>query len=104
MFRQYGGVQSYPSRTKDSVDVDFSTGSVGLGPGVSTFAALVQDYLHAKGPNMQPTSPGGALTDDNNMDSRLGRMIALMGDAELDEGNVYEALVESQKLGVRNNW
>src|SRR5512142_1912391 len=33
-FRGFGGAQSYPSRTKDSDDVDFSTGSVGLGAAV----------------------------------------------------------------------
>src|SRR3989440_4772567 len=47
-FRAYGGAQSYPSRTKDSDDVDFSTGSVGLGVAITSFAALVQDYLRLK--------------------------------------------------------
>ena len=46
-FRAFGGVQSYPSRTKDTDDVDISTGSVGLGVAMTTFAALVQDYLDA---------------------------------------------------------
>ena len=46
-FRAFGGVQSYPSRTKDTDDVDISTGSVGLGVAMTTFAALVQDYLEA---------------------------------------------------------
>src|ERR1700676_3302013 len=44
-FRALGGAQSYPSRTKDSDDVDFSTGSVGLGAALTSFAALVQDYV-----------------------------------------------------------
>src|SRR6266446_609956 len=48
-FRAYGGAQSYPSRTKDTDDVDFSTGSVGLGVALTMFASLVQDYLRAKG-------------------------------------------------------
>ncbi|HEX2257155.1 MAG TPA: transketolase, partial [Afifellaceae bacterium] len=48
-FRGYGGAQSYPSRTKDADDVDFSTGSVGLGVAQTLFAALVQDYVKAKG-------------------------------------------------------
>src|SRR6187455_3015348 len=48
-FRAFGGVQSYPSRTKDKDDVDFSTGSVGLGIAQTGFASLVQDYVHAKG-------------------------------------------------------
>src|SRR5215831_7468404 len=44
-FRALGGAQSYPSRTKDSDDVDFSTGSVGLGVALTLCAALVQDYV-----------------------------------------------------------
>ena len=31
-------------------------------------------------------------------------MIALVGDAELDEGNVFEALLEGWKQGLRNTW
>jgi pyruvate dehydrogenase E1 component len=50
-FRAFGGAQSYPSRTKDADDVDFSTGSVGLGAAVTLFASLVQDYLHLKTPS-----------------------------------------------------
>src|SRR3982751_3664864 len=67
-FRAFGGAQSYPSRTKDRIPVDFSTGSVGLGVAVTAFASLVQDYLIAHG----RMTPGEA-----------GRMVALMGDAEL---------------------
>ena len=48
-FRAYGGAQSYPSRTKDVDDVDFSTGSVGLGVAMTSFASLVQDYVHGHG-------------------------------------------------------
>ncbi len=48
-FRAFGGAQSYPSRTKDSAPVDFSTGSVGLGVGMTLFAALTQDYVHMHG-------------------------------------------------------
>ncbi|MEO0486104.1 MAG: 1-deoxy-D-xylulose-5-phosphate synthase N-terminal domain-containing protein [Pseudomonadota bacterium] len=88
-FRGYGGVQSYPSRTKDVDDVDFSTGSVGLGVAITSFASMIQDYVHAK--------PWGA-------DVPLGRMVALVGDAELDEGNVYEALQEGWKNNLRNCW
>ncbi len=88
-FRGYGGAQSYPSRTKDIDDVDFSTGSVGLGVAITAFASIVQDYLAAK-----PWS--GARPD--------GRMIALVGDAELDEGNVYECLQEGWKHDLRNVW
>jgi len=88
-FRGLGGAQSYPSRTKDRIPVDFSTGSVGLGVAVTLFASLVQDYLIAHG-QMQ--------------EAEAGRMIALMGDAELDEGNIYEALIEGYKHNVRNCW
>lgn len=88
-FRGFGGMQSYPSRTKDSIPVDFSTGSVGLGVAVTAFASLVQDYLVAH----------GALAEAD-----AGRMIALMGDAELDEGNIYECLIEAYKHDVRNCW
>lgn len=88
-FRALGGAQSYPSRTKDKDDVDFSTGSVGLGVAVTAFASLVQDFLSAKG-RLDP--------------ARTGRMIALLGDAELDEGNIYEALIEAYKYDLRNTW
>ncbi len=88
-FRGKGGAQSYPSRTKDAIPVDFSTGSVGLGVAVTAFASLVQDYLIAH---------GGML------ESAAGRMIALMGDAELDEGNIYECLIEAYKHDIRNCW
>lgn len=88
-FRGFGGMQSYPSRTKDSIPVDFSTGSVGLGVAITAFASLVQDYLIAHGQH----APADA-----------GRMIALMGDAELDEGNIYECLIEAYKHDIRNCW
>jgi pyruvate dehydrogenase E1 component len=87
-FRGYGGAQSYPSRTKDTDDVDFSTGSVGLGAAMTVFASLVQDYLQAQGLLRQPP----------------GRMVALVGDAELDEGNIFECLLEGWKQGLRNCW
>ncbi len=88
-FRALGGAQSYPSRTKDRIPVDFSTGSVGLGVAITAFASLVQDYLIAHG---------------QLGESEAGRMIALMGDAELDEGNIYEALIEGYKHDIRNCW
>ncbi len=89
-FRALGGAQSYPSRTKDQCGVDFSTGSVGLGAAMTLFASLTQDYvaLHGLGPVGQPT----------------GRMVSIVGDAELDEGNIYEALLEGWKHDVRNLW
>ena len=89
-FRMLGGAQAYPSRTKDGDDVDFSTGSVGLGVAETLFAALVQDYARLN----------GHLGDG----VKTGRMVALMGDAELDEGNVFEALLEGWKYDVGNLW
>ena len=56
-FRALGGAQSYPSRTKDKVEVDFSTGSVGLGVAATLFASLVQDYVGLHG----LTAPGAAV-------------------------------------------
>jgi pyruvate dehydrogenase E1 component len=88
-FRGFGGAQSYPSRTKDRIPVDFSTGSVGLGVAVTAFASLVQDYL---------------LAHDMMSAKEAGRMVALMGDAELDEGNIYECLIEAYKHDIRNCW
>jgi pyruvate dehydrogenase E1 component len=89
-FRGYHGAQSYPSRTKDTADVDISTGSVGLGVAFTAFASMIQDYVRAK-----PWS---------KTDRPEGRMIALVGDAELDEGNVYECLLEGWKHSLRNVW
>ncbi|MER8834784.1 transketolase [Mesorhizobium sp. M0909] len=86
-FRAFGGAQSYPSRTKDVDDVDFSTGSVGLGVAQTLFASLVQDYLRARDESVPE-----------------GRMVALLGDAEMDEGNIFEALLEGWKHGLRNCW
>ena len=88
-FRGFGGAQSYPSRTKDIDDVDFSTGSVGLGVAISAFASLTQDYIRAHGWGLQRPE---------------GRMVSVIGDAELDEGNVYECLQESWKHDLRNIW
>src|SRR5258707_14172050 len=88
-FRGYKGAQSYPSRTKDIDDVDCSTGSVGLGVAQTLFASLVQDYVRAHGWGLERPE---------------GRMIALLGDAELDEGNIFEAILEGWKQGLRNCW
>jgi len=88
-FRGYKGAQSYPSRTKDTDDVDFSTGSVGLGVAQTLFSSLTQDYVRAHGWGLARPE---------------GRMVALVGDAELDEGNIFEALLEGWKQGLRNCW
>ncbi|MCS6800676.1 MAG: 1-deoxy-D-xylulose-5-phosphate synthase N-terminal domain-containing protein [Chloroflexota bacterium] len=81
--RSFGGLQAYPSRTKDPDPVDFSTGSVGLGAAAPAFAALTDRYvqLHFGGPADR-------------------RYIALVGDAELDEGNVWEAVTEEHLRDV----
>ena len=82
--RDFGGLQSYPSRTKDPFPVDFSTGSVGLGSAAPLFAALADRYVETH---------FGSTTG--------GRFISLLGDAELDEGNLWEALAEplARRLG-----
>ena len=89
-FRGLGGAQSYPSRTKDGAFVDFSTGSVGLGAAVTNFSALTQSYLRHK--------------DILPKDEKPALMVALVGDAEMDEGNIYEALIDTWKHDVRNLW
>ena len=83
--RARGGLQSYPSRTKDPDDVDFSTGSVGLGAAAPLFAASVRRYVDA---HWGPREPA--------------RFIALLGDAELDEGNVWEAIADPATQGLGN--
>ena len=83
--RAYGGLQSYPSRTKDPDRVDFSTGSVGLGAVAPLFAAATRRYVDAK---FGPRDPS--------------RFIALIGDAELDEGNIWEAVADPATHGLGN--
>ena len=83
--RAYGGLQSYPSRTKDHFPVDYSTGSVGIGSAAPLFGALANRYVETH----FGTGTGG-------------RFISLLGDAELDEGNLWEALLEPQVRGLGN--
>lgn len=83
--RAYQGLQAYPSRTKDPDPVDFSTGSVGLGAVAPAFAALAHRYARAH---------FGAVTSH--------RFIAVIGDAELDEGNVWEAVLDEALAGLEN--
>jgi pyruvate dehydrogenase E1 component len=85
--REFGGLQAYPSRVKDADDVTMTTGSVGLGSGATIFGALAQQYVehHFQG-------------------SPRGRYIALVGDAEIDEGNVTEALGEARVYELDNLW
>ncbi|HUH06222.1 MAG TPA: hypothetical protein VML96_00310 [Egibacteraceae bacterium] len=81
--RAFGGLQAYPSRTKDPDRVDFSTGSVGLGAAAPLFAAATRRYVDAHfGP--RPRS----------------RFIAILGDAELDEGNIWEAIADPATAGL----
>ena len=83
--RAFGGLQAYPSRTKDPDRVDFSTGSVGLGAVAPVFAALAQGFAND---HFGPPSDR--------------RFVAVIGDAELDEGNVWEALLDEALSEVRN--
>ena len=87
--RAFGGLQSYPSRTKDPDRIDFSTGSVGLGAVAPLFAALADAYLRA-----HLTEAAGRWPER--------RFVALVGDAELDEGNVWEAVLEDPLQGLGN--
>jgi pyruvate dehydrogenase E1 component len=75
--RAYGGLQSYPSRLKDPVPADFSTGSVGIGATATIWSALAHRYVAG-----HFDVPQG------------GRQVAVLGDAELDEGAIWEALVD----------
>ena len=75
--RQFGGLQSYPSRLKDPVPADFSTGSVGIGATAPIWSAIAHRYVagHFEVP-------------------QGGRQVALLGDAELDEGAIWETVVD----------
>lgn len=77
--RSYRGLQSYPSRTKDPDTVDYSTGSVGIGATAPLWGALARRYV---------SSHFGA--------EPRGRQISLIGDAELDEGACWEAILDPQ--------
>src|SRR4051812_38817505 len=81
--RSRGGLQAYPSRTKDPDGVDFSTGSVGLGAAAPLFAAVTRRYVDAHF-GARPRS----------------RFISIIGDAELDEGNVWEAVADPATTGL----
>ena len=76
--REFGGLQSYPSRTKDPDPVDYSTGSVGIGATAPVWSAIARRYLDTHRLEAPP----------------MGRQIALVGDAELDEGAIWEAVAD----------
>jgi pyruvate dehydrogenase E1 component len=83
--RRRGGLQAYPSRTKDPDVADFSTGSVGLGAVAPLFSAVARRYV-----------------DRHFGDRPPARCIATLGDAELDEGNVWEAIADPVTAGLGN--
>ena len=87
--REFGGLQAYPSRRKNPEVVDLSTGSMGLGAVAASFGALAVRYLTDHGIH----DGAGAAP---------GRVIVLVGDAELDEGNVWEALLEESVAALGN--
>jgi len=83
--RTFGGLQAYPSRRKNPEVVDLSTGSMGLGAVMAAFSALATRYLADHGGVAHPR-----------------RFVAMLGDAELDEGNVWEALLEDSLAELGN--
>jgi pyruvate dehydrogenase E1 component len=82
--RAKGGLQSYPSRLKDPDTVDFSTGSVGIGATATLWAAMAHRYARSRFADTPPA----------------GRFISLIGDAELDEGAIWEAIVDPAVAGL----
>ncbi len=82
--REFGGIQSYPSRRKDPVPADYSTGSVGIGATAPIWGAISRRYVET-------------ITGTLNR----GRQYSLLGDAELDEGAIWEAVLDSnvEQLG-----
>lgn len=83
--RELHGLQAYPSRTKDPDPIDFSTGSMGLGAIVPNYAALADRFVHLRFGTGQPR-----------------RYLSLVGDAELDEGSIWESVAEPALSGLDN--
>ncbi|GAA1921235.1 pyruvate dehydrogenase [Nocardioides lentus] len=88
--REKGGLQAYPSRSKDPDTVDFSTGSVGIGATATLWAAIAHRYVRSQFGAGE--GGGGAAAG--------GRFVSLLGDAELDEGAIWEAVADSQVAGL----
>ncbi|GAA2037486.1 pyruvate dehydrogenase [Catenulispora yoronensis] len=80
--RAFGGLQSYPSRSKDPDQVDYSTGSVGIGATATVWGAIARRYV------------------SEDAGRPAGRQYALVGDAELDEGAIWEAVLDPQVAGL----
>src|SRR5882757_1388561 len=87
--RELGGLQSYPSRAKDPDPVDYSTGSVGIGATAPIWAAMSRRYVDSRFDD-----PEGLIGADRSCGAALGRQYSLVGDAELDEGAVWEAILD----------
>lgn len=81
--REFGGLQSYPSRSKDPDPVDYSTGSVGIGATAPIWGAIARRYVRA-----------GSADARSGDAPRWGRQYSLVGDAELDEGACWEAVLD----------
>ncbi|MGX6601003.1 transketolase-like TK C-terminal-containing protein [Micromonosporaceae bacterium Da 78-11] len=81
--RSFGGLQSYPSRSKDPDPVDYSTGSVGIGATAPIWGTLARRYVN---------TAGGT--------TGTGRQYSLVGDAELDEGACWEAILDPMVAGL----
>ena len=88
--RAFHGLQAYPSRSKDPDGVEFSTGSVGLGPVAPNFASIVSSYNRSH--------------DFSNSENKSeeNRFISIVGDAELDEGSIWEAIAEPEMEQAKN--
>ncbi|NYE19663.1 transketolase-like TK C-terminal-containing protein [Microbacterium immunditiarum] len=82
--REFGGLQSYPSRRKDPDPADYSTGSVGIGATAPLWGAIAR-----------------RVTEGVTGTPSRGRQYSLVGDAELDEGAIWEAVLDPsvQSLG-----